>query len=398
MTRRLPTTTTSPHTTTTTPSNGSSGAPLDAAMSRTHLNQSPSIFTYNHTASTAHGTTGLWQPKELSNRGKHPTSQASILNPQKTIVSQGAWQRRYLATPCAQKGTPCGSSTAARFHTSLKTSVSPHTNLETGDTATPPSHRTAEQGLFHPNDPFFERAPVEYPAGSWPGATRVDDSAKRFPRTESRSANPPHPQPTNEERLTNLENVVEEQHTRLIWYQIKLDRLSTPRISSAAALRRSKHIPPDTSPPKDPSPPAPNAESKNATTTAAQPPTIDVNVKLELMTQQFQRYHDPPRAGKGVSSNPTHGAAATPNGPNTPALIAAAATPSSPADVNAKLELLTSHIHICLLTAMPLLITLAYKPLLVWTPEYGGLVFLWLVAVLKPEPGASRGILGRFSN
>ncbi|KAK4958744.1 hypothetical protein LTR10_003540 [Elasticomyces elasticus] len=443
MTRRLPTTTTSPHTTTTTPSNGSSGAPLEAAMSRTHLSPSPSISTYDHTASTSQGTAGLWQPEE----------------------SKDHRLPRSLATATSRNPLRAESNTVRTFDGgtipyTLKTSVSPHTNLEAEDTATPPSHRTAEQGILYPNDPFFERAPVEYPAGSWPGATRVDDSAKRFSRTESRTANPPHPQPTNEERLTNLENVVEEQRTRLIWYQVKLDRLSTPRISSAALLRRGKHHPADTSPPRNPSPPASNAQSEIAGTATDQPKPTDMNAKLELMTQQFQaslivamitialsvydrafmstphywalclswlhivfvtnpggprgllgklcdqlkallarlqRYYDHPRTSKGVSSNPTHGAAATPNGPNTPAAIAAAATPPSPANANVKLELLTSHFQITLLTAMPLLTTLAYKLLLVWTPEYGGLVFLWLVAVLKLKPGAPRGILGRLS-
>ncbi|KAK5706038.1 hypothetical protein LTR97_001024 [Elasticomyces elasticus] len=403
MTRRLPTTTTAPHTTTTTPSNGSSDAPLDAAKSRTHPNSSPSMFTYDPTASTARGTTGLWQPAE-------PNSPS---------------------------------------------------NFEARENATPPSQLTTEQQQFRLNNPVRNRATAIWlPAGPWVGPTRVDESIKNDTTTGSRTANPPHPQPTNEERLANLENAVEEQRTRLIWYQIKLDRLSTPSMASAALLRRSKHIPADTSPPKNTSPPTPSPESKNATAPAFQSPPDDLNAKLELMTQQLQvclilamiiiaisvydpaftfephywalclfwlhivfvpnpagprgllgrlcdqlkdllarmqRYHDPARAGKGVPSNPTHGTAATPNGPNTPALIAAAATPSSPADVNAKLELLTSHFQICLLTAMPLLITLAYKPLLVWTPEYGGLVFLWLVGVLKPGPGAPRGILGRFS-
>ncbi|KAK5739694.1 hypothetical protein LTR17_005178 [Elasticomyces elasticus] len=461
MTRRLPTFTLAPHTTPTTPCNGSSGAPLDAAMSRTHPNSSPSMFTYDDTASTAHGTTGLWQPAGPKHHGRHTTSQSSKTNPPSTTSppkEPTTRERKFLDNPSTHGTTPYGHHREPRYHATPKTTTSSPPNSETKDIGTPPSQLTTEIQQFRLNNPVRNRATAIWlPAGPWVDPTHVVNNNAR---TGSRTAVPAI-QLTTEERLTNLENVVEEQRTRLICYQVKLDRLFTPTTSATTPFSKRTHISADTAPAKNPSPPAPNPESQKATTAAVHPVPANVDAKLELMIQQFQiclilamiiiaiyvydpafihspndwilclswlvvvfiprpggargvcgklcdqlkdllagvqRYYDPPCARKKVSSNPTHGADATPNGPDTPATIAAAATPPSPADVDAKLELLTSHFQICLLTAMPLLITLAYKPLLVWTAEYGGLVFLWLVAVLKPRPGAPRGILGRLSN
>ncbi|KAK4893976.1 hypothetical protein LTR27_007782 [Elasticomyces elasticus] len=464
MTRRLPTATTAPHTTTTTPLNGPAGAPCHAAMFRTHLNPSPSMFTYDHTASTAHGTTGLWQRAEPEYPGKQTTSQSSKTNPPSTTVppkEPTTRERKFLDNPSTHETAPYGHHREPRYHATPKTTASSPPSFEIRDTAIPPSQLTTEQQQFRLNNPVRNRATAIWlPAEPWVDPTRVDEPVKDNARTGSRTVNPPT-QLTTGERLTNLENVVKEQRTRLIWYQVRLDRLSTATTSASTLRSKRTYVPIDAAVLKNTTPPAPNAESQKATTAAAQPPPIDVNAKLELMTQQFQvclivamviiaisvydrafmstphywalclswlhivfvpkpggprgllgkpcdqlkdlparvqRCYDPPRADRGAPSKPTHGAAATPNGPDTPTTIAAAATPPSPADVNAKLELLTSHFQICLLTAMPLLVIFAYKPLLVSTAEYQGLVFLWLVAVLIPKPGAPRGILGRLSN
>ncbi|KAK5677164.1 hypothetical protein LTS10_010353 [Elasticomyces elasticus] len=443
MTKRLPATTAAPHITTTTPPNKTPGVPLDAAMSRTHLNSSPSVLTYDHTASTAHATTRLWQPVEPRYHGKQTTSRSSKISPPSTTIppkEPTTRERKFLDNPSTHDTTPYGHHREPRYHAIPKTIASSPPNFETRDTATPPSQLTTKQQQFRLNNPVRNRATARWlPAGP--------------------TANPP-PELISEEHLTNLENVVKEQRTRLIWYQVKLDRLSTPSITSAALLRRGKHIPADTSPPKNPSPPAPNAESQKATTAAAQPPPIDVNAKLELMTQHFQaclivamiiiavsvydqafmstphyralclfglhivfvpnpggprgllgklcdqlkgllarvqRYYDPPCAGRGATSKLTH-EAATPNGPATPAATATAATPPTSANVDAKLELLTSYFEVSLLTAAPFIAIHFYDPSLVWTIAYAFLVLFWLLGVLVPDPRAQRGIFRRLSD
>ncbi|KAK3642934.1 hypothetical protein LTR56_010531 [Elasticomyces elasticus] len=235
------------------PSNGFPGAPLDAAISRTHLNPSPSMITYDHMASTAHGTTGLWQPAKPKYRGKQTTSQSSKTNPSSKTVplkEPTTWERNSLDNPSTDDTTPCcghhREPRSPRYHTTPKTTASSPPNFETPYNATPPSQLTTEQQQFRLNNPVRNRATALWlPAGPWVDPTRFDGPIKNNARTRSRTVVPPT-QLTTEEHLTNLESVVKEQQTRLIWYQVKLDRLSTPSISSAALLRRSKHIQADT--------------------------------------------------------------------------------------------------------------------------------------------------------